>query len=265
MSTWDPVIWDMNQTEPPPLLRGLAEGEHPVVVLRNFFTPDDLRAHQHRAAQLLDSAATTRYANGALTTVGPYLAKHLSSPGGYFTEAKAARDLFREASFGLAATVRDRLRDLLGLSEFEPAREPDGSEYCDGVVRIHADGVSNPLHNDNIARDAADTGLRVTRLVHQLSCVVCVSECTSGGELRIYRKRWAPGDEAHKVPAGLGYSADVLAGAQCHEFRPQSGDVYLIDPTHYHEIMRVGGASRVTLGFFFAFADESLSRAAAWA
>lgn len=91
--------------------------------------------------------------------------------------------------------MRERLREVLGLRSLAPAREPDGRCYCECIVRIHADGVRNPLHNDSIMRDAAETCIRLAHLEEQLSCVVCLQECDSGGELYHDRKKWHPNDE----------------------------------------------------------------------
>ncbi|CAM5659769.1 hypothetical protein SALBM311S_09861 [Streptomyces alboniger] len=40
--------------------------------------------------------------------------------------------------------------------------------------------------------------------------------------------------------------------------------MYLINPTYYHEIEKVHGATRTTLGFFIGFTDDTLTNAVAW-
>jgi hypothetical protein len=97
-----------------------------------------------------------------------------------------------------------------------------------------------------------------------LSCVVCVQGCEAGGELSIYRKPWEATDEIHKVPSGLGYDLAVVDGRPVHEFRPKTGDVYLLNPTNYHAVKKVTGADRITLGFFFGFFDDKLDDAVSW-
>ncbi|MFF3747170.1 2OG-Fe(II)-dependent halogenase WelO5 family protein [Streptomyces kronopolitis] len=150
------------------------------------------------------------------------------------------------------------------LSAASVAQEPDARDYAASVVRIHADGVRNQLHNDNIMRDAQGAGLALTDLAYQLSCVVCLQECDAGGELRMYRKPWEPVDEAYKIQDGLGYDEAVVDGYPCHEFTPQAGDIYLINPTRYHSIERVTGPDRLTMGFFIGFADDALNSAVVW-
>ncbi|MGK5641967.1 2OG-Fe(II)-dependent halogenase WelO5 family protein [Streptomyces sp. URMC 126] len=129
---------------------------------------------------------------------------------------------------------------------------------------IHADGVRDPLHNDNIMRDAAGTGIVLADLARQLSCVVCLQECDEGGELRIYRRPWEPQDETFKIDGGLGYDEGVVEGHPGHEFKPQAGDVYVINPMQYHSIEQVSGSDRITMGFFLGFADEKLGSAVVW-
>ncbi|MCC3766439.1 hypothetical protein [Streptomyces sp. UNOC14_S4] len=246
------------------LLRKLATGEVAVVVLRNLLPEEAFTKNRERIGELFANASTTSYSNGTLTTIGPYLAKHLSDLDTYFQESKDAQAMLDGVSFDLAERVREGLRKAFGLDSLEPAREPDGREYAASVVRIHADGVRNPLHNDNIMRDAADTGIVLAGLAQQLSCVVCVQECDEGGELRIYRRPWQPEDETFKIEGGLGYDEGVVEGHPGHEFKPQAGDVYVINPMQYHSIERVSGSDRITMGFFLGFADEELGSAVVW-
>ena len=113
-------------------------------------------------------------------------------------------------------------------------------------------------------RDAASTDLCVARLTYQLSCVICIQECDQGGHLRHYQKQWHPDDEKYKIENGIGYDSQVVQGKPCFTFQPQTGDVYLINPTNYHEVDRVAGKTRITLGFFIGFFDRELRNAIVW-
>ncbi|MEU8167293.1 hypothetical protein [Micromonospora sp. NPDC049004] len=262
---WNRVVVDVRTTRPSgDLLRRLVDGDVAVVVLRNLLPDEVFAENRARLREVFDSASTTTYANGALTTIGPYLAKYLDDFEGYLQAAKEAKVMLEGVSFDLAQHVRDGLRVQFGLSSLEPAAQPGRGEYAESVIRIHADGVRNPLHNDNIMRDAAGTEVALQDLAYQLSCVVCIQECDSGGELRIYRKPWAAADEQYKIQSGLGYDEQVVRDVPGHEFRPQANDVYLINPTRYHSIERVSGSDRLTMGFFIGFADDSLDSAVVW-
>ncbi|MEU4152458.1 hypothetical protein [Streptomyces sp. NPDC026659] len=263
--SWSRVVVDTSTGRPDAgLLRRLADGEVAVVVLRNLLPAEVFKDNLDRVGKLFANASTTEYANGSLTTIGPYLAKYLAEPAAYFSEAEKAQGMLDKAGFDLNERVRSALRDAFGLRSMESAQEPDGRQYAASVVRIHADGVRNPLHNDNIMRDARGTGLVLAGLAYQLSCVVCIQECDEGGELRTYQRAWESADEQYKIAGGLGYDEAVVDGHPCHEFKPQAGDIYLINPTRYHSIERVGGADRLTMGFFFGFADDELDSAVVW-
>jgi hypothetical protein len=235
-----------------------------VIVIKDMLGDKLLRTGLAQILAHYAKQTASNYHNGTLTTIGPYLARYLSDLDYYFKNAGAIDEVFSEAEYDLRRITQHRLRSLLGLKQLEVEHEPDGRRYADSIVRIHGNGVANPLHNDLIMRDAARSGLKLAGLKHQLSCVVCVQECDRGGELVTYRKPWAPDDEKFKVKDGLGYDPSVIFGVERDVFRPHQGDVYLINPTSYHEIERVSGKDRVTLSFFIGFYDDGLEHAVLW-
>jgi hypothetical protein len=245
-------------------LRRLVDRQAAVLVLRDVIDDHQLAASRQRIFAHYEKKTASRYHNGTLTTIGPYLVRHLNDLPYYFANAGLTDEVFAEAEVDLRKLVQAQLAKAFGWKSFQVEREPDGRRYADSIVRIHGDGVANPLHNDNIMRDAAGSPLRLAKLRHQLSCVVCVQECDRGGELVMYRKQWAPQDETFKVKDGLGYMDGVIGGVERNVFRPHQGDVYLINPTNYHEILRVGGQDRLTLSFFIGFYDDELRDAVLW-
>ncbi|MDV2998814.1 MAG: hypothetical protein N5P05_000420 [Chroococcopsis gigantea SAG 12.99] len=263
--TWDKVVYDLhNETNiGRKALQGLLDDRYAAIVLKNAIAPEILDSAIDIVQDYYEKATVTSYANGALTTIGPYLAKHLHGVDRYFQEAQLTESVFPNGN-NLAQYVRERLRSIFALNSIETAVEDDGRRYAPFIIRLHADGVTNPLHNDNIKRDAASTDLSLARLTSQLSCIVCLQECDAGGQLFHYQKRWSIEDEEHKIPAGIGYDYAVVKDKPCFVFKPQKGDIYLIDPTNYHEIRQVSGATRLTLGFFMGFFDSSLSDAVVW-
>lgn len=263
--TWDRVVYDLDSGAFPgrEALQDLVNNRHAAIVLKNAIAPEALDQAIERVRRYYEKATVSRYANGALTTIGPYLAKHLDRVDNYFQEARLTQSLF-PIGHDLAGYARQKLQAIFDLRAINVATEPDGRRYAPFLIRIHADGVTNPLHNDHIARDAASTDLSLARLTSQLSCIVCLQECDEGGELFHYRKRWSAEDEKYKIPGGIGYSYGVVKDTPRFVFKPQKGDVYLINPTNYHEIRRVSGATRLTLGFFLGFFDQSLTEAVVW-
>jgi hypothetical protein len=246
------------------ILRPLIDGKVPVVLFRDLVPASVFDEQRTRAEKLFSHASTTRYPNGTLTTVGPYLAKYLGDLDGYFRAAAESTELLRSVAFELTDQICAALCKRLSLTSMTVAKDPRRGSYAEGVLRVHGNGVSNPLHNDNIMRDISREESRLADLRYQLSCVVCLQACDSGGELIAYQKSWNPEDEAHKTRDHLGYRSSVVEGVPAFEFKPSAGDVYLINPTYYHEIKQVSGRDRLTLGFFIGFADDRLAEAVIW-
>lgn len=246
------------------LLRRLVDQDVSVIVMRDLLGDKLLAKGLELIFAHYAKKSANRYHNGTLTTIGPYLARHLKELDVYFSQATMTDEVFANTDFDMRKIVQSQLRSMFGWKKLSVESEADGRRYADSIIRVHGDGVANPLHNDNIMRDAKGTGLKLAGLKHQLSCVVCMQECDQGGELVTYRKRWAPEDEKFKVKDGLGYHAEVVSEVSRDVFRPQQGDVYVINPTSYHEIERVTGKDRVTLSFFIGFYDDNLEEAVLW-
>jgi hypothetical protein len=246
------------------VLRQLVDQEISVLVIKDLLNEMLLQKGLELIFSHYEKKTASRYHNGTLTTIGPYLARHLSDLDHYFANNRVMDEVFANSDFDLRQIVQSRLQSLLGLKRLEVETEADGRRYADSIIRIHGDGVANPLHNDNIMRDAASSKLKLAKLVHQLSCVVCIQECDRGGELVTYRKRWTPEDERFKIKGGLGYDSGVITGVEQNVFRPHQGDVYVINPTSYHEILEVAGKDRITLSFFIGFYGDNLEEAILW-
>lgn len=236
----------------------------PLLVLRDFLPSEMREATVYDLQQCREKIRVSHYPNGALTTLGPYLAKHTAAPDNYFTELRDIEPSLPSSLNCLRDTVYSWVKHALKLESLKTAQEPQRGDYAGSIVRFHANGVRNPLHNDNIVRDAANTNLVVTQILHQLSCVVCLQECNAGGALRIFNKKWSPDDEQFKTPGELGYQSVVTGCNEICEFRPRSGDIYLFNPAFYHEIDQVEGDTRITMGFFFGLTDKKMKHAIAW-
>ncbi len=236
----------------------------PLLVLRHYLTAEKRQSVVNDLEQCRERIRVSHYSNGALTTLGPYLARHTSAPENYFTALRDIQPALPPSLTVLKQDVYSWVKKSLKLEKLTTATEPALGDYAGSIVRFHADGVANPLHNDLIVRDAAGSGLAVTNILHQLSCVVCLQECSEGGALRIYKKKWHPDDEKYKVPGELGYPGSVVQDCETCEFHPHSGDIYIFNPAYYHEIDRVAGDTRITMGFFFGLTDKKMKHAIAW-
>ncbi|MGW2249867.1 hypothetical protein ACWCXH_06660 [Kitasatospora sp. NPDC001660] len=69
----------------------------------------------------------------------------------------------------------------------------------------------------------------------------------AGGETRLWRRRWQPEDEQHRI--SYGYRPPVTEGAQLLELAPATGDGLLFAPANYHAVAPSAGR-RVALAFF---------------
>lgn len=257
-------IIDPTQSVESHWLDEIMTAQTPLLVLRNFLKPEIRQMVVDDLQQCKEKIQVSHYPNGALTTLGPYLARHISAPEMYFTELRDIQPFLPDSLITLQKKVYQWVKQVLGFERLETASEVRHGPYSGSIVRFHANGVANPLHSDHIVRDAADTGLAVTEIRHQLSCVVCLQECNSGGVLRLYNKKWSPQDESFKIPGELGYRDDIKDGCDGFDFSPQSGDIYIFNPVYYHEIDRVVGDTRITMGFFFGITDKNMKRAIAW-
>lgn len=245
-------------------LSDIITAREPLLVLRGFLTEDVSNTVVNDLTQCRENIRVSQYSNGALTTLGPYLAKYTSAPENYFSELSNIQPSLPDSLITLKENVYQWVKKVLNLETLQTAKEPSFGEYSGAIVRFHANGVANPLHNDHIVRDAADSGLAVTKIFHQLSCVVCLQECDSGGELRVYNKKWQLEDELFKIQGELGYRSEVVGECETCQFSPRKGDVYIFNPAYYHEIDHVTGDTRITMGFFFGMTDENMKNAIAW-
>lgn len=246
------------------LLEKLTKTIIPIIVLRGFI-PEPVRTEAvNDLIGCRDHHQTTSYVNASLTTLGPYIAKHIFQPRKYFSLTREIDGCLPISIPLLRRQVYDLIKTHMKLDRLDTAIDTIHGKYSGSIVRFHADGIANPLHNDNIARDANAITLTIKGIEHQLSCVVCLQECTGGGALRLYKKKWCSEDEQFKTTGALGYQPTVVAQTQTCVFKPQNGDIYIFDPGFYHEIDRVEGDERITMGFFFGVLKHTRSEAIAW-
>ena len=246
------------------LLNNLKSANNAVIVMRGFIHESARSKYVDDLSKCRDYQSTHNYPNTSLTTLGPYIAKHTSQPKEYFSMTLESDEYLPPSILLLRRRIYRLLKLCMNFDSFNIAVDDSYGKYSGSIVRFHGDGVSNPLHNDNIARDAKTSNLLVGKIAHQLSCVICLQECTSGGALRIYNKKWSLDDEKFKIKGNLGYQSHVIDQYETCTFVPQNGDIYVFDPGFYHEIDRVQGAERITMGFFFGSIEKNFKKIVAW-
>lgn len=243
---------------------GLVSGEYPIVVIKNAL---DLNLRTELLTEVknkYDLLKQSHYVNGTLTTLGSFIARHLDNPMEYFLSNVLHQEHVPSLAHEVKKYVYSIVSEILQLDSLKVAQEPIYGDYAPFIIRVHSNGVSNPLHNDHIARDAKNVNLLLKDIETQFSCIICLQECDNGGELVMYRKKWSIHDEVFKITNGLGYESELIEGVESFAYKPSAGDIYIINPTYFHEINQVIGQDRVTMGFFFGLLKDEYSNAIAW-
>lgn len=245
----------------PDIMRELASGAHPALLVRGFFDPGNCRRIVERLTGGDGAISQFSYPmfDGKVLEVkkvGPFLMQYLNARERYFAEARRADQLFDTVFAHMPdprAAVRALVAALMPAHRVAVADEA-GEPYSSAVVRVHADGDGAPVHRDKALADAS--GWRVSQLKTQLSAVLCLQRPAHGGELVMYRRMWTAEDEAHKARGTLGYPSTLVRDAEQCSIAANEGDLYIINPSLFHEIkVTRGERRRMTLGTFFGFSE----------
>lgn len=127
-----------------------------------------------------------------------------------------------------------------------------GREMGAGVAREPNQGFI--VHFDDANREFKGNLLDVT-MVAQFAFNLYLSVPERGGQTVVWRHRWHPADEQHRLPGSYGYAEKVIDGAEYFELKPTVGEALLFDPRNYHAVRPSFGARRIALGFSVGFAD----------
>jgi hypothetical protein len=167
-----------------------------------------------------------------------------------------AIDLDRKAwlSLGLSLDPFQLCRDALG------ARWPNavkigchqGREMGAGVAREPNQGFI--VHYDDALREFSGN-LLDANLIAQFAFNLYLSVPEAGGETVIWRHRWQPGDEKHRLPDSYGYAESVVREAESFEFKPEAGEALLFDPRNFHAVRPSHDSRRIALGFSIGLTD----------
>lgn len=261
LSMWQPVELEHNYLpKNDRLLYDLAYGKYSALLIRNFYDKDYCRMIANRITDI----SSFNYGTGIIKKVGIFLMAYVNKKSDYFREIVNVEKTFRMI-FDRIEDPRNRICEL--IANLMPEKrvtiaEDKGQRYSSAIIRIHETGDSGPLHRDNAMADAG--GFNIARFPHQLSCVLYIQQSESGGELVIYKRLWKPSDERFR-DIGFGYSNKVLDyKTESVIIRAAPGDLLIINPKFFHEILPVTGKMRrITLGMFMAFGDSE-SYVATW-
>jgi hypothetical protein len=155
---------------------------------------------------------------------------------------------------GLSFDPFEFCRSAIGASWPHAVRvgSRDGRKMGAGVAREPNQGFI--VHFDDANREFSGNLLDVN-LVAQFAFNLYLSMPQMGGETVVWRHRWRPGDEQHRLPGSYGYSKDVIGEEECFELKPAVGEGLLFDPRNFHAVRPSRDSRRIALGFSLGFAD----------
>ena len=257
---WEPQIVDHLRAEEASLKR-LISGKIPMVIIRGFYDRKSCRT----AAERIKNHDQSRFQDGELRHIGPFLMAHATDKETYFKESTESRMALEEIFCGIAnpvAQIYGEVGRMLPGHSVSLARELH-HDYSRAVIRIHGKGRSVPVHKDNVRYEGREYA--VSNIDCQLSCVLHLQESESGGDLVLHNRAWKKDDERFRN-IDFGYSLNLTgSGQSCRAPNPEAGDLVIINPVYYHEVTRITGDSpRITLGLFLGFYSRK-RRVVAWA
>ncbi|NUS18144.1 MAG: proline hydroxylase [Streptomyces sp.] len=158
------------------------------------------------------------------------------------------------SGLGLPFDPFQACRDALG-AEWPAAVRPGtrgGRELAAGVAREPNQGFQ--VHFDDALREFTGNLLDAT-LVAQFAFNLYLSVPERGGQTVVWRHRWHPDDEAHRLPHSYGFAPGVVGDAESFELQPGVGQALLFDPRNYHAVRPSSGGRRIALGFSLGLTD----------
>lgn len=109
------------------------------------------------------------------------------------------------------------------------------------------------LHWDDILREYPN-GVFDQKVKHQFAMNIFITTPSTGGELRIWRRKWQPDDDACRL--AFGYQARLLGGTPDAVVSARQGDAVLFKSQYYHDVLPSTGGRRITLSLFIGMAEN---------
>ncbi len=255
--SWTPVEFDyMELDKNKNKIHEIIKGEKPALIIKKFFDPKLCKVAVNKAKEY----SNIEDENKIFKKIGVSLLSFLTRKSDYFSQAEEARSIFHSIFEGIE-DPRKKIHHL--LSEIFPGKtvtvaKEGRRKYACGVIRLHELGDYAQIHRDCVKFEAPNYD--VSNLSNQLSTVLYLQQSEKGGDLVIYKKIWNKSSERYRE-IDFGYSRKVLDGCkQSVRIKPRQGDLIIINPIHFHEILPVSGhRKRVTLGLFLGFSKYGKS------
>ncbi len=231
-STWQQPAQTLDRQS----LKALIAGDIPAILITEFATLDEcstfcsaIRRHRNR----VEHARTSR-----MNLIGANFSNYAGeTKAGYFDlvgpSYEAQHALLADTGFDPLQRMIERLR-AIWPADVDVAREPGHGRYFAGGIKTRAS--SGHLHYDFAPHTAA--GFAIADIVDQLGWNLYLDMPENTGETTAYR-RPVP-REGGKIGSGpvraLNLDHGYVEGAEPFTFRPEIGDVAIINTRFPHDI-----------------------------
>lgn len=216
-------------------LRSLFDGEVAALSLQGFASRDECRAlcDAIRSGAVAGRAAQT----STMNLIGANFSNHAGSKADYFHQVKSSYGdvgrLYEIAGFSPLQRMIDKLQAIwpghVGVAE-----EPGFGAYFAGGFKTRS--TSGHMHYDFAPHTAPDYA--IGGIVDQLGWNLYLDMPTGTGETITYRK---PVPRDVKLGGGAARALDIdrnyVEGAETFTFRPEIGDVVIINTRNPHDII----------------------------
>ena len=246
---WEPLVVSHSQVNETSL-QYVISGKIPAIIIRNFYDEKSCQTIITR----IKNHSQDNFQNGKLRHIGPFLMSHTTDKERYFEGAKEAQRTFGRIFWGIKSPIiqiYECISNTLPNHSVSLASELQ-NDYSPAIIRIHEKGKIIPIHKDNVRYEGKEYAL--SKIDHQLSCVLHIQESESGGELVIYDKQWKKEDEGLRN-INFGYSSRIVESSRCYKIsKIRVGDLVIMNPNYYHKVTKItGNTPRITLGMFLGF------------
>lgn len=247
--TCSPLLIDRNSTSSR-YYEELIKGKIPAIIIPNFLSSIICQ-------KLVRNIITSKTSRGCGITqkIGESVNSYISKKIQYFKKTKLTNKHLRNIFSDI--DPRETMLNQISKTFKKKIKFADENSmlYSEGIIRLHIPGESVYIHRDNASFDAPE--FSVSKLSDQMSAVVHLQTCESGGELVIYDKFWNTNDERFRNPE-FGYADDIVNRVHMSKIVARQGDLVIINSNKYHSVNIIKGKiKRITLGFFFGHEPES--------
>jgi hypothetical protein len=216
-------------------LRALLDGEIPAICIAGFASKEECRAlcDAIRSGAVAGRAAQT----STMNLIGANFSNHAGTKAEYFEHVKSSYAdvgrLYERAGFSPLERMIEKLQ-AIWPGHVGVAQEPGHGRYFAGGFKTRS--TSGHMHYDFAPHTAPDYA--IGGIVDQLGWNLYLDMPTGTGETITYRR---PVPRDVKLGSGAARALDIdrnyVAGAESYTFRPEIGDVVIINTRNPHDII----------------------------